>query len=263
MNKNLRTDICEQRGFDMKILLLNGSLRGERSSSLKVAHAFIKGIKEALPDAEVTEVALKDKRIEHCMGCFCCWKNDRGKCVIHDDMDELRDLVMENDVIIESFPLYFFGQPSKMKAFVDRMISYVSEYRGVGGNEESGSFLHKMRYPELMQKKLVLVSACGYEKTEGCYGPIKQQYDIICGEGNYTLITAAQGGMLAEETLQAKVEKYLVRYTEAGKEFALNGKVSDETLEKLAVPMLGHNTFERIINLNWDDPNVGPYGRKG
>ena len=78
----------------MKILLLNGSLRGERSSSLKVAHAFIKGIKEALPDAEVTEVALKDKRIEHCMGCFCCWKNDRGKCVIHDDMDELRDLVM-------------------------------------------------------------------------------------------------------------------------------------------------------------------------
>ena len=23
------------------------------------------------------------------------------------------------------------------------------------------------------------------------------------------------------------------------------------------------NTFEKIINLNWDDPNVGPYGRKG
>ena len=247
----------------MKILLLNGSLRGGRSSSLKVAHAFINGILEAVPDAEVTEVALKDKKIEHCMGCLCCWKNEKGKCIIHDDMDEIRDLVMDSDVIIESFPLYFFGQPSKMKAFVDRMISYVSEYRGVGGNEESGSFLHKMRYPELMQKKLVLVSSCGYEKTEGCYGPIKQQYDIICGEGNYTLITCAQGGMIAEETLQSKVEKYLVRFTEAGKEFAREGKVSEETLAKLAIPMLGHNTFEKIINLNWDDPNVGPYGRKG
>ena len=139
----------------MKILLLNGSLRGGRSSSLKVAHAFIDGILSEIPDAEVTEVALKDKKIEHCMGCLCCWKNEKGKCIIHVDMDEIRDLVMASDIIIESFPLYFFGQPSKMKAFVDRMISYVSEYRGVGGNEESGSFLHKMRYPELMQKKAV------------------------------------------------------------------------------------------------------------
>ena len=203
-----------------------------------MAHAFIDGILSEIPDAEVTEVALKDKKIEHCMGCLCCWKNEKGKCIIHDDMDEIRDLVMASDIIIESFPLYFFGQPSKMKAFVDRMISYVSEYRGVGGNEESGSFLHKMRYPELMQKKLVLVSSCGYEKTEGCYGPIKQQYDIICGEGNYTLITCAQGGMIAEETLQSKVQKYLVRFTEAGQEFAREGKVSEETLAKLAIPML-------------------------
>ena len=69
--------------------------------------------------------------------------------------------------------------------------------------------------------------------------------------------------MLAEKTLQAKVERYLVKYKEAGKEFAENGRLSDETMDKLAVPMLGHNTFEQLINLNWDDPNVGPYGRKG
>ena len=247
----------------MKILLLNGSMRGDSSSSLKVANAFIQGIKEKCPDAEVTDVKLRDKKIEHCYGCLCCWKNERGKCIIHDDMDELRDLVMENDIIIQCFPLYFFGMPSKMKAFVDRMIAYVSEYRGVGGNNMTGSFLHKMRYPELMEKKLVLISSCGYEKTEGCYDSVKIQYDTICGVGNYTLVTASQGGMLAEKTLQAKVERYLVKYKEAGKEFAENGRLSDETMDKLAVPMLGHNTFEQLINLNWDDPNVGPYGRKG
>lgn len=246
----------------MKVLLLNGSMRGDNSSSLKVTKAFLKGFCEVYPEAEITEIKLRDKKIEHCLGCLCCWKNERGVCVVHDDMDEIRKLVMDSDVIIESFPLYFFGQPSKMKAFVDRMISYVSEYRGVGGNAETGSFLHTMRYPELMQKKLVLISSCGYEKTAGCYDSLKIQYDTICGEGNYTLVTAAQGGMLAEKTLQAKVEKYLVRYTEAGKEFGENMCLSPETYEKLAVPMLGHNTFERLINMNWDDPNVGPYGRK-
>lgn len=249
--------------FTMKILLLNGSMRGDSSSSLKVAKAFVKGIVQVCPDAEVTEVKLRDKKIEHCLGCLSCWKNDRGHCILHDDMDELRDMVMASDVIIESFPLYFFGLPSKMKAFMDRMISHVSEYRGKNGNDDTGSFLHTMRYEELMKKKLVLCSACGYEETTGCYDSIKLQYDTICGKGNYTLITASQGGMLAESTLQAKVEKYMVKYTEAGVEFAKTGKVSDETYEKLAVPMLGHNTFERIINLNWDDPNVGPYGRRG
>ncbi|MCQ2493033.1 MAG: flavodoxin family protein [Lachnospiraceae bacterium] len=247
----------------MKILLLNGSMRGESSSSLKVAKAFIEGIVEKNPDAEVVDVKLRDKKIEHCYGCLCCWKNERGKCIIHDDMDEIRDLVMESDIIIQSFPLYFFGMPSKMKAFVDRMIAYVSEYRGVGGNNMTGSFLHKMRYPELMQKKLVLISSCGYEKTEGCYDSVKLQYDTICGVGNYTMVTASQGGMLAEKTLQGKVERYMVKYVEAGREFAENGCLSEETMNKLAVPMLGHNTFEKLINLNWDDPNVGPYGRKG
>ena len=245
----------------MKILLLNGSLRGDRSSSLKVAHAFVNGIKEAVPDAEVTEIALKDKRIEHCMGCFCCWKNDRGKCVIHDDMDELRDLVMASDVIIESFPLYFFGLPSKLKAFMDRMICYVSEYRAVNGDESTGRFLHEMRYPELMQKKLVLISACGYEETVDCYDSVKLQFDRICGPDGYTLITAPQGGMLAEKTLENKVNRYLTKFTAAGEEFVREGKVSPETIKKLEIPMLGHHTFAQAIKQNWDVPGVGPYGK--
>ena len=52
----------------MKILLINGSLRGDYSSSLKVAHAFVKGmVEEYGADTEVCEVALKDKRIDHCL----------------------------------------------------------------------------------------------------------------------------------------------------------------------------------------------------
>ena len=45
----------------MKILLINGSLRGEYSSSLKVAHAFVKGmVEEYGADTEVCEVAAAD-----------------------------------------------------------------------------------------------------------------------------------------------------------------------------------------------------------
>lgn len=248
----------------MKVLLLNGSMRGNSSSSLKIAKAFVEGIviENGEDKTEVITVNLRDKKIEHCFGCFCCWKTTRGECVIKDDMEELRKLVMESDVIIECFPLYFFGLPSKMKAFMDRMISYVSEYRAINGDEATGRFLHEMRYEELMSKKLVLVSTCGYEKTADCYDSVIDQYDKICGAGNYTKVFAPQGGMLAEKTFENKVNRYLIKFTEAGKEFVkMGGRISKETEDKLQVPMLGHNTFSQAINLNWDDPEVGPYGK--
>ena len=72
----------------MKVLLLNGSERGERSSSLKVARAFVNGIKKYCgDDFELVEVDLGKKKISHCLGCLCCWKTTKGECVIHDDMD--------------------------------------------------------------------------------------------------------------------------------------------------------------------------------
>ena len=90
---------------------------------------------------------------------------------------------------------------------------------------------------------------------------IKIQYDRICGPEGYTLITAPQGGMLAEKTLEGKVTRYLTKFEDAGVEFAKTGKVSKDTITKLEAPMLGHNTFSMLINKNWDDPNVGPYGK--
>lgn len=247
----------------MQILVLNGSLRGEYSSSLKLTRSFVQGMISANGEenTKVIEIALKDKNIDHCHGCFCCWKNTKGKCVIHDDMDEIRQLVLDSDVIIESFPLYFFGLPSKLKAFMDRMISFVSEYRAVNGDDSTGRFLHEMRYPELMEKKLVLISACGYEETVDCYDSVRLQFDRICGPEGYTLITAPQGGMLAEKTFENKVERYLQKFSDTGEEFVRTGKVSAETIKKLERPMLGHNTFAQAINLNWDEPGVGPYGK--
>ena len=53
----------------------------------------------------------------------------------------------------------------------------------------------------------------------------------------------------------------MIKFEEAGKEFVKCKKLSKETEEKLSVPMLGHNTFAQAINLNWDEPGVGPYGK--
>ena len=56
----------------MKVLLINGSMRGNQSSSLKVAEAFVRGMvsENGEENTEVVKINLREKNIEHCYGCF-------------------------------------------------------------------------------------------------------------------------------------------------------------------------------------------------
>ena len=53
----------------MKILLINGSPKGKRSNTYKLAQAFKEGISEKTA-IEYEEICVKDKEIKTCSGCF-------------------------------------------------------------------------------------------------------------------------------------------------------------------------------------------------
>lgn len=245
----------------MKILLINGSVRGKNSSSYKVASAFLKGMKEALPEAEAEEIHLSKINMKPCIGCLSCWKYDSGKCVINDDLNSVKEKLVEADTVICDFPLYYFGVSGLFASFLDRMVCLAKAYRGVGGNDVTHSFLHEWRYEKLNTQKRVFVSTCGYELAGENYDAVKKRFDFMFGEEGHTDIFVGQGGAIAEKTLAAYVEKFLLRFEEAGKEFALNGALSEETKDSLKKPLLRHNTFVRAINMSWDT-EAGPYGKK-
>ena len=102
----------------MKILVLNGSPKCEKSDTIHITRAFLDGMKEAAPQ-EVHIVNIIDKHIEYCTGCFNCKRNG-GECIHNDDMKELLDEVLESDLLMFSYPLYCYGMPAPMKAFADR-----------------------------------------------------------------------------------------------------------------------------------------------
>ena len=41
---------------------------------------------------------LREKKLEHCLGCWAC--KEIGTCVLEDDMQEIRDKLVEADLII-------------------------------------------------------------------------------------------------------------------------------------------------------------------
>ena len=53
----------------MRVLLLNGSPRREKSCTIRVAHKFVDGLRAA-GDCEVEEINISDCRITPCLGCL-------------------------------------------------------------------------------------------------------------------------------------------------------------------------------------------------
>ncbi len=231
----------------MKVLVINGSPKAGKSNTLKIAKAFVNGF----PDNTAVEYAnLIEMNIKPCMGCFSCWSKTPGKCVIKDDMDFLYDKIKSADIIIESFPLYFFGMPSVLKAMTDRCLPFMLPYMGNLTENESASF-HELRDKEMEKKKLVIISTCGYVRSDPMYPALIKQLDLICGEGNYTSVICPEGELFIAEKAKRQREGYLKDVAEAGKEFADNLSLSSETLLKLSKPILSPVGFETITLAHW------------
>lgn len=231
-----------------KVLLLNGSPRKENSCTLRVARKFVQGIKEAR-ECSVEEVCLYDCRINQCTGCLSCWGRTAGECVVkNDDIPMLKQKIMEADVIVEAFPLYFFGMPGTVKVFTDRMLSIMNTYKGQLPVE--GTPFHGFRY-DMSGKHFVVISTCGYAQTDLIYDPLLAQLDCICGKDNYYALLCPQGKLLSIPELWERMETYIEKYKAAGAELAQSGEISSETVQNLRVAPFDDRRFRILLDMFW------------
>lgn len=72
----------------MNILLINGSPKGKRSNSLRLANSFIEGFKEGYNSkneaVSIDEMHVASMNVGACKGCFACWQKTPGVCCINE-----------------------------------------------------------------------------------------------------------------------------------------------------------------------------------
>ena len=245
----------------MNVLVINGSPRSEESSSMHLTRAFLDGA--GWQNAEIID--LTKHQIEHCLGCFACWMHTPGKCVIEDSMRELLPKIIEADVVVWSFPLYYYNIPGKLKSFIDRQLPLVLPEMSEGA--ESGD--HPDRY-DLSNQRNILISSCGFWTAKGNYPSVEKMFDLIWGEARYgdnkyEKIFVGQGGVLGLATqeippevleqhpdaleLQTMVKDYLDVVRTAGAQWA-KGKIDDATHNLLAQPIMSQEAYEAGTNAN-------------
>ena len=107
-----------------KVLIITSSLRAN-SNSDALAEKVAEGARNVGHKVEV--ISLKGKEIKFCIGCLSCQKTK--KCVLNDDVNEIREKVRLADTLVFATPIYYYEMSGQLKTFLDRMNPlYVSDY---------------------------------------------------------------------------------------------------------------------------------------
>jgi len=140
----------------MKILVLKSS--GNRNgSSNTLADAFIRGAKES--GHAITEYDVFHADIRPCTGCNACGMS--GPCVLKDDYEkELKNLILEADMLVFVMPVYYYNWPTQIKVVVDRFYSFTGELTAMG-------------------KKTAMIGAA-WDNTDGVFEIVTAYYHKLC-----------------------------------------------------------------------------------
>lgn len=237
----------------MKILLINGSPKGKRSNSLKLAYSFIEGFKNGCTDDEesisIDELHVASMNIAACKGCFACWQKTPGICCIKDDMQKVIGKLIDADLILWSFPLYYFNVPGILKNLIDRQLPMSLPFMSSKQNGY-GSGSHDSRY-DMESKRHVLISTCGFYSAVGNYDSVLRMFDHFLGKGNYTTIFCGQGELFRVKELSARTDEYLSTVKCAGSEYAMTGTISEETDAILHTLLYPRDVFEKMADASW------------
>ena len=107
-----------------KIIAISGSYR--RNGIIEsLIDIMLNKIKE--DEIEVKKIILKDQDIKYCTNCRKCTQvsgEERGQCIIKDDLESILDEIERADGIIIGSPMNFGSITAVTKAFKERLVCY-------------------------------------------------------------------------------------------------------------------------------------------
>lgn len=218
----------------MKIAAINGSHVGKFGNTNVMVTAFLKGAQAS--GAKTVNILLAEKDIKYCRACKACWFTSPVKCVLRDDMAEIKSLMAGADVWLWATPLYFDNISSMLKTFIDRLMVMGSPY---WTTDDDGECRH---LTAISMPKLMMVANCGY--------PERSHFQVISHWINRlarNLGTEVIGEIYASEgaLLNTRIEKihpiisdYLQVLEAAGEEIATKLSLSPKTSNLLEQPFI-------------------------
>jgi multimeric flavodoxin WrbA/putative sterol carrier protein len=234
----------------MKLLILRSNPR-KNGYTERLTDFFVTGSKEA--GADIIDIDLCAKDVKHCLGCYGCWIQTPGKCVLNDDMQQLVELFLDADVIVFSTPLNAYSVNSRMKAFLDRTLvlarpGFVITPKGLVGN--------CLRFPEKWPKKMAAI-AVGAFKGEENFAAIRSTFELYANGMNIEfcgMVIRPESYLFQFALAKPKTVKLIeTAFVKAGYALVAEGVIAPALLEQAAMPLSSDvRHFQQYSNIYWE-----------
>ncbi|MDR1657223.1 MAG: flavodoxin family protein [Deltaproteobacteria bacterium] len=153
-----------------RVLVLSGSPR-KRGNTDVLGNEFIRGAANAGHETE--RIFIGDKKVNGCLGCFACQKNE-GLCVQKDDMDDICTKMVAADVIVLVASVYFYTFNAQMKAVLDRTIAITGAFRD--------KTVYLVAAGQAPEEKYFTIMIESFRKYIGCFQNMREG-GIVFGYG--------------------------------------------------------------------------------
>lgn len=226
----------------MKILVLNGSPKCEKSDTMQITNAFIEGMNEKSKQ-NVHIINVIEKHIEFCRGCFACMRNG-GTCQHKDDMRDILNEVLESDVLLLSFPLYAYGMPAPLKALIDRTLPLSSMTM-----QKTGDRYEHVGQADFSKLKYIMICGCGFPNSRHNFEPAVAQFKLSFPDNEKrTIITVPESPMFNVLEAAPVTGPRLKLVKKAGLQYAEASSISDDLLAEINSPMIPEEEYAKIVN---------------
>lgn len=225
----------------MKILVLQGSPRPNGYTQM-VLSKFLAGAAAKGGESEI--IWLAKKKINACTGCYSCWFKHPGTCIHQDDMPQILEKLRLSDAWVWATPLYHFSMTSYAKRCLERTLPLVEPFL----IESAGVTTHPYRYPELANKKIILISVCGFPEKEH-FSALVANFRLLAQAGRWdlagVLLRPGAETLIFLEKLGERGEEVMDAFFRAGQEIVEKGKISKETEDLVSQEWTNNRTFFR------------------
>ncbi|MBQ3487902.1 MAG: flavodoxin family protein [Clostridia bacterium] len=224
----------------MKILVFNGSPKGEKSDTMHVTRAFLEGM-TAAGEQQVKIITAVDQHVEYCTGCFSCMHNG-GTCIHDDDMRGILEEILKSDLLIFSFPLYCYGMPAPLKAIIDRILPLSKMTM-----EKVGDRYEHVGQADYSHLKYVMISGCGFPNSRQNFEPAVAQFRLLFPSG-HTILTVPESPLFNAPEAAVVTVPRLELVKEAGRQYAETGTIDPALLAAVCSPMIPEAQYAAIVN---------------
>lgn len=114
-----------------KLVVLTGSPR-KNGNSNTMAAAFVQEAEKL--GHTVTVIDSYQLEIGGCRDCRRCYSTGKA-CVFDDDFNTIAQDILEADGIVFAMPVYWYSIPAKLKAIIDKFLTYLTGKQNISGKK--------------------------------------------------------------------------------------------------------------------------------